>query len=639
MKKYILLVIIVFTTIACFAQNEEQRLQILEKRLEQFAKKNPSMDEPVEVAITGSLQEIVQAIALSTDLNLTVDPNIKNQVITSSFSNAPAKNILLYFCKEYELTLEFTGTIITLKPYKTPPPGLPIKQRLVEYNSFNNLLTIDVKDDTLDRVIRAIVEVTNKNIVPAPDVSSQIISAFVKNETFDLAMEQFAKRNNLKFSENEKGYYELTSINVKKEEETKTKVTDGKKTNETNPARTLLTGMQLTSKVDSNGNNLLTLIANDVKVSDLIKQVSIELGYNYFLFSEPQGQTSLKLEDATYDVFLANILRGSKFTFDKDKGVYIIGERKLEGLRESKVIQLKHRSVKDIEKFIPNDFVEGVEVKPFIELNALIVTGSALNIIEIEAFINEIDRAVPVVMIELIILDVQYNRLTEFGLQAGVADAPVASSGSVYPDVDFKFGAGAVNNLLSLLENQGTVNLGRVQPNFYVNLKAVEDQGYIRVRSKPRLSTLNGQKATLTIGETRYYRIQQLSFPGTDRPIPVQSERYEAAEANFSIEIEPFISGDEQVTLGILVDQSDFIGQAAPDAPPSTVSRKFESTIRIKNQEMIVLGGLESKGYQDSGTGLPFLARVPVIKWFFSKRTQGKDKSKLLIFVKPTVIY
>jgi len=641
MKKIFLILILSLFVIKGFSQTEDQRLQILETRLEQFAKKNSNLNETVEVSMTGSLQEIVQAIAISTDLNLTVDPNIKNQVITSNFADAPAKNILLYFCKEYKLTLEFTGQIITLKLYNQPPPGFPIKQRLVEFNGFNNLLTIDVKDDTLDRVIKAIVDVTNKNIVPSQEVSNQIISAFIKNEEFNLAMEQFAKRNNLVFSENSKGYYELNAIpkvaTTPKANANTTKNQPNNRNN--NQPRNRLANVSLNTKVDTNGINLLDLIANDINISELIKEVSIELGYDYFLFAEPQGKTSLKLENATYEVFLANILRGSKFTFEKDKDIYIIGERKLEGLRETKVIQLQSRSAKDIETIIPTDLLEGIEIRPFIELNAMIVSGSALNIREVEDFIVQIDRPVPVVTIEVIILDVQYSRLTEFGIEAGIADAPVTSGGSIYPDLDFQLGAGAVNNLLLLLQSQGTVNLGRVRPNFYLSLKAVEDQGYVKVRSTPRLSTLNGQKATLTIGETRYYRIQQSSFQGTDNPITIQAERFEAAEANFSIEIEPFISGDEQVTLGIKVDQSDFIGQESIDAPPSTVSRQFESTIRIKNEEMIVLGGLESKGAQDTGRGVPFLSRIPIIKWFFSSRTKGKDKSKLLIFVKPTVVY
>ena len=109
--------------------------------------------------------------------------------------------------------------------------------------------------------------------------------------------------------------------------------------------------------------------------------------------------------------------------------------------------------------------------------------------------------------------------------------------------------------------------------------------------------------------------------------------------ADFSIKILPIISGDENVTLNIDVNQSDFVGQVATDAPPGQVNRNFNSTIRIKNEEMIVLGGLESKSIEASGRGTPLLARIPVIKWLFSKRRRSKGKTKLLVFIKPTIIY
>ena len=53
----------------------------------------------------------------------------------------------------------------------------------------------------------------------------------------------------------------------------------------------------------------------------------------------------------------------------------------------------------------------------------------------------------------------------------------------------------------------------------------------------------------------------------------------------------------------------------------------------------MVLGGLEERVKNDSGTGVPFLARVPVIKWLFSKRRREDSKSKLTVLIKPTVIY
>jgi type IV pilus assembly protein PilQ len=51
------------------------------------------------------------------------------------------------------------------------------------------------------------------------------------------------------------------------------------------------------------------------------------------------------------------------------------------------------------------------------------------------------------------------------------------------------------------------------------------------------------------------------------------------------------------------------------------------------------LGGLEEKIKNDSGTGVPFLARIPIIKWFFSKRVREDTKKKLVVLIKPTVIY
>ena len=91
--------------------------------------------------------------------------------------------------------------------------------------------------------------------------------------------------------------------------------------------------------------------------------------------------------------------------------------------------------------------------------------------------------------------------------------------------------------------------------------------------------------------------------------------------------------------MEIAVAQSDFTGKIEPGAPPGQVSRDFTSVIRVKDQEMILLGGLEEKTMSESGRGVPFLSRIPVIKWFFSSRTKEKSKSKLNIFIKPTVIY
>jgi type IV pilus assembly protein PilQ len=86
------------------------------------------------------------------------------------------------------------------------------------------------------------------------------------------------------------------------------------------------------------------------------------------------------------------------------------------------------------------------------------------------------------------------------------------------------------------------------------------------------------------------------------------------------------------------VIQSTFGQRIAEDAPPDISSRNFSSVVRMKDQDIAVLGGLEENYSNDSGSGVPFLARIPIIKWLFSKRVREGRKSKLTVFIKPTVI-
>ena len=172
-----------------------------------------------------------------------------------------------------------------------------------------------------------------------------------------------------------------------------------------------------------------------------------------------------------------------------------------------------------------------------------------------------------------------------------------------------------------------------------MQLQALEENGVIKVRSTPKLSTLNGYEATLTSGETRYYLEEQSSTISSTAIQQTNTKQYKSVNADLTIKINPIVSGNGQITLEIEVSQSDFKGSSVAGAPPNSINRKFKSQIRVKNGEMVLLGGLERNETSDKGSGIPVLSRIPVIKWFFSSRSRSKSNSKLDIFIKPTVIY
>ena len=174
-------------------------------------------------------------------------------------------------------------------------------------------------------------------------------------------------------------------------------------------------------------------------------------------------------------------------------------------------------------------------------------------------------------------------------------------------------------------------------------MKLLESNSAIKIESTPKIATLSGHEATLAIGETSYYFEQNNNLIrnglGGGTGDILQSGTWKSTDANLSVSIKPYVSADENVTLTINVEKSAFLGRAGENAPPGKATQKFKSLIRVKNGEMILLGGLDELKKENSGTGVPLVSRIPVIKWFFSSRKKAKGDSKLHIFIKPTIVY
>lgn len=200
-------------------------------------------------------------------------------------------------------------------------------------------------------------------------------------------------------------------------------------------------------------------------------------------------------------------------------------------------------------------------------------------------------------------------------------------------------GSKSINDILEKFDTKGFVNIGRVTPNFYLTLQALEQNNYLSLRSTPQLSTLNGHEANLKIGQSVYYLEQTQNVIGGVTPISTLSQQYRQVSANLNIKINPMVSGDEHITLDIKAEFSDFIPPAIQGAPPGNATREFTSMIRVKNQEMIVLGGLEEVSKTKSGSGVPILSRIPILKYLFSSKSDTKNNNKLLVFIKPTLLY
>ena len=242
------------------------------------------------------------------------------------------------------------------------------------------------------------------------------------------------------------------------------------------------------------------------------------------------------------------------------------------------------------------------------------------------------------VLIEVTMLDIRKGHEIKTGITAGISDS-VKTGGTILSGLDYTFGARSINDFLAKISPGGTFNLGRVTPDFYVKLNALEQNNNVEMRSVPKLSTLNGHTASLSIGNSRYYSISTQNVLGSLNPQTVVTEAFNRVDADMTIEIKPIVSGDEQVTLNIKIDISDFTQDTPLNQPPPSTTSKFESIVRVRNEETVVLGGIERFESSQNGSGLPGISRIPILKWLFSSRSKSRNKVISVVFIKPTIIY
>lgn len=617
-----------------------ERTKLVEERLRNLAQTVPGLNQKVQLNVSNvSVQEFLRALAQANSLNINIDPML-NFKIYNNFTNETALNVLIFLTKEYGLDINTVGSIMSITKPAEPKPVIPVKEIKAGYNASNNTLSLELNGDTLSKVARKITMLSQKNVVVPNALLSKKVTAFFSDAPFETALEKLAFGNELKVVKTNDNVYVFEALQDGEE----VYINSDKNTSVRRNLKPLNVAgggsagnFRIQSRTDK-GQKLISIDAMNIPLLDIVKGASQEINASYFLYSDLKGNISSRVNDITFDQLLTSIFQGTDYTYRAENGIYLIGDRKVEGLRSHKLVQLQNRAIDTIQNMIPAEWKRNVEIKEFREQNTILLSGSAPQIAEIEGYIKKLDKLVPMVLIEVTLIDVRKGKSVKTGISAGVSDS-IKRGGTVFPGLDYTFGAKSINDFLSRIGRNNSVNLGRVTPSFYVTLSAMEKSDNVDVRSVPKLSTLNGHVANLSIGSKRYYstRTQNVFTSLTNQT--VFSEQFTPVEANLEINIRPVVSGDSQVTLNIKVNISDFIGDPPANSPPPTSTSKFESIIRVKNEDMIVLGGLERTESSESGSGVPLLSRIPVLKWLFSSRSKSNNKVVTVVFIKPTIIY
>lgn len=695
-SKIFLLIIILNQSIFAQENNIRDYSQI-QNKLELLKVDIPGLEEPIDVDISQTtLGNFLLAISKIHEVNINISPDLNSYTIINNFKNVTVSDILVFLVKEYDLDIEFTGNILSIKKY-LPTEEIPEKKPiLLSYNVISKTLSLDLKNDPLEDVFREIMDKTGVNLLFTRTIENTPLSIYLKNVPVETALYKIAESNQLIINKTQDGFFTFDSQFI-----------DNSKEQTQKSIRQKISSNFYYSIIDST-QKIVEVNLQNVPISDVIYTLSDALKLDVFTATSlnKAGYTTVEAKQISFDVLLDKIFQSAsapnkneaieKFTHKKENNIYYFGTENQISLRQVEIIPMMYRSVKllknpsgrgtrragrnefnsisssgnfntptnlnipsqnrnnrnqtttsnpkdsstSIDEIIPDEIKDGIDIKIDAELNSFIVNGPGAKVERFKNFIQYIDKPVPVIVIEVMILEVNRSAITETGISFGIGDKPVKTSGEFFPGVDATIGSSDINKIIGNFSGFGQLNIGKVVPEFYLDIKAMESAGTIKVKSTPKLTTLNGHKAYMSSGETTYYSVTTQSFYGSQIPQTSEITNYVPIDAELSLEILPFVSGNGQVTLDIQVIQSAFNGErVAEDAPPGLSSREFSSIVRMEDQDVVVLGGIESIKKDNSGSGLPFLARIPVIKWLFSKQRREDTKRNLNILIKPSIIY
>ncbi len=161
-----------------------------------------------------------------------------------------------------------------------------------------------------------------------------------------------------------------------------------------------------------------------------------------------------------------------------------------------------------------------------------------------------------------------------------------------------------------------------------VRLNALVTQNRARMLANPNVSVVDNEDATIFIGqELRFTGGSTISsngtvFAGTTETLPV----------GVLLLLRPRIHPDRAVTLKVHPVISTVISTV--NGLPQTNSREADTTVRLREGEEMVIGGLDQTEVNRITTKLPILGDLPVIGELFRSRSYEKKKTTVVVVLR-----
>jgi general secretion pathway protein D len=291
----------------------------------------------------------------------------------------------------------------------------------------------------------------------------------------------------------------------------------------------------------------------------------------------------------------------------------------------------------------------GVTIQAYPEQNSLVIVAPDPVYNALRAVIDKLDARRAQIYVEALIVEVGSTKAAEFGIQWQDLSGLQRNGKSFIGATNFTNGLGrgitdASQSLpglaqgLSLGVVSGPLTIaGKQIFDLQLLARALEADSQANILSTPNLVTLDNEEARIIVGQNIPITTGSFTLTGAGSGLTNPFQTFTRQDIGVALRVRPQVAEAGAVKLGIYQEVSSIRDQNNPNGIILN-KRALESQVVVDDGQIIVLGGLISDDVNSTVQSVPVLGNIPVIGWLFRYTTRQRDKTNLMVFLRPLVI-
>ena len=322
------------------------------------------------------------------------------------------------------------------------------------------------------------------------------------------------------------------------------------------------------------------------------------------------------------------------------------------------IYTISYADVKEVEAALKKFISQRGSLSSNLGTSNIIVTDVESRVKEIDKFIKVIDRITPQILVEARIYDITSKDRLDLGIQweigrntpyytetaTGGTNPALSGTGTLGANPgnrNYPFMKSVFNSLTSETEGIGLLRFGWLDEHFDIDARLKAQQNIINATllANPRILVLDNETAYIKIiTEKPYIELTETSAGGSMGTTNFR-------EIGVELQVTPHVTREEMIRLQLMPKFSVETGTVnvgatgAVQYPQPVVDRReANTTLLVKDNQTVVLGGLRKKEVNTQVNKVPFLGDLPVVGLLF--KCEGEDTviSELVVFITPKIV-